>query len=46
MNSEFSGNNIAIQKAKKKEGKLSYANNALMENILNLEGESEEEDFE
>lgn len=35
-----------MQKAKKKEGKLSVDGNLLLENILNLEGESEEEDFE
>ena len=46
LNSEFSGNNIKMQKAKKKEGKLSLDGNQLLENILNLEGESEEEDFE
>lgn len=43
-NSEYTGNNIRIQKAKKKEGK--GVNNQLFENILNIDGESEEEDFE
>ena len=41
---EYTGNNIAIEKAKKKEGKP--VNNFLFENILNLDGESEEENFE
>ena len=45
-NVEFTGNNIAIQKAKKKEGKdLGAVNHFLYENILNLE-ESEDEDYE
>lgn len=44
-NVEFTGNNIAIQKAKKKEGKDLGANHFLYENILNLE-ESEDEDYE
>ena len=43
-NSEFTGNNIKVQKAKKKEGK-DAANHFLFENILNLE-ESEDEDYE
>ena len=43
-NSEYTGNNIRIQKAKKNEGK--GVNNQLFENILNIDGESEEEDFE
>lgn len=43
-NVEYTGNNIKIQKARKKEGKA--VNNLLFENILNLDGESEEEDFE
>ena len=43
-NVEYTGNNIKIQKAKKKEGKAVF--NPLFENILNLEGDSEEEDFE
>ena len=45
-NVEFTGNNIKIQKAKKKEGKdLNKDTNFLFENILNLE-ESEDEDYE
>ena len=44
MHAEWSGNNIAIQKAKKKEGKK--VDNPLMENILNLDDQSDEEDFE
>lgn len=43
-NVEYSGNNIKIQKANKKEGKA--VNNALFENIMNLDGESDEENFE
>jgi hypothetical protein len=43
-NMEYTGNNILIQKAKKKEGKM--VNNEFFENILNLEGESDEENFE
>ena len=43
-NVEYTGNNIKIQKAKKKEGKA--VNDKLFENILNLDGESDEEDFE
>lgn len=45
-NAEFTGNNIRIQKAKKKEGKEvgGLANN-LYEHILNLE-DSEDEDYE
>jgi len=43
-NVEYTGNNIKIQKAKKKEGKA--VNTNLFENIMNLEGESDEEDFE
>ena len=43
-NVEYTGNNIRIQKAKKKEGKS--VNNHLFDNILNLDGESDEEDFE
>jgi hypothetical protein len=43
-NVEYTGNNIKIQKAKKKEGKDAFAHN-LYENILNLE-ESEDEDYE
>lgn len=41
---EYTGNNIKIQKAKKKEGK--QVNNHLFENILNLDDMSDEEDFE
>lgn len=44
-NVEFTGNNIKIQKAKKKEGKDVPINHFLYENILNLE-ESEDEDYE
>ena len=45
-NVEFTGNNIKIQKAKKKEGKdLGKETNFLFENILNLE-DSEDEDYE
>ena len=45
-NVEFTGNNIKIQKAKKKEGKdLGRETNFLFENILNLE-DSEDEDYE
>lgn len=44
-NVEFTGNNIAIQKAKKKEGKDLGTNHFLYENILNME-ESEDEDYE
>lgn len=43
-NVEYTGNNIKIQKAKKKEGKA--VNTNLFENIMNLDGESDEEDFE
>ena len=43
-NVEYTGNNIAIQKAKKREGKA--VNNQMFENILNLDGDSEEENFE
>lgn len=43
-NVEYTGNNIKIQKAKKKEGKA--VNIHLFENIMNLDGESDEEDFE
>ena len=43
-NVEYTGNNIKIQKAKKKEGKA--VNQHLFENIMNLDGESDEEDFE
>lgn len=44
-NMEFTGNNIKIQKAKKKEGKEGGHNNFLFENILNLD-ESDDEDYE
>lgn len=44
-NIEYTGNNIKIQKAKKKEGKESGLNNNLFEQILGLE-ESEDEDYE
>ena len=43
-NVEYTGNNIKIQKTKKKEGK--GVSNQLFENILNLDGDSDEEDFE
>ena len=43
-NVEYTGNNIKIQKAEKKEGK--GVNNHLFENILNLDDQSDEEDFE
>lgn len=43
-NVEYTGNNIAIQKAKKKEGKS--INNLLFENILNFDDSEEEEDYE
>jgi len=42
-NVQYTGNNIKIQKAKKKEGKT---DNSLFDNIMNLDGESDEEDFE
>ena len=45
-NVEFTGNNIKIQKAKKKEGKDGgQINQFLFEHILNLE-ESDDEDYE
>lgn len=44
-NIEYTGNNIKIQKAKKKEGKENGFNNNLFEHILGLE-ESEDEDYE
>ena len=43
-NVEYTGNNIAVQKAKKKEGK--DVNHMLFENILNFDDSGEEEDFE
>lgn len=43
-NIEYTGNNIRIQKARKKEGKK--VNNLLFENILNLDESDEEENFE
>ena len=43
-NVEYTGNNIRIQKARKKEGKK--VNNLLFENILNLDESDEEENFE
>jgi len=43
-NMEYTGNNIKIQKAKKKEGKA--VNNYLFENILNLDDSGDEENFE
>jgi hypothetical protein len=41
---EITGNNMLLHKANKKEGKAS--NIHLFENILNIDGESDEEDFE
>jgi hypothetical protein len=48
---EITGNNMVLHKAKKKEGKETKPGTAnpnihLFENILNLDGESDEEDFE
>lgn len=43
-NIEYTGNNIAIQKAKKKEGKT--LNNLMFENILNFDDSEGEENFE
>lgn len=43
-NVEFTGNNIKMQKAQKKEGKIGMLS-VFQENILNLE-ESEDEDYE
>ena len=43
-NVEFTGNNIKLQKAQQKEGKIGQLN-AFQENILNLE-DSEDEDYE
>ena len=43
-NVDYTGNNIKIQKAKKKVGKA--VSNQLFENILNLQEESDEENFE
>ena len=43
-NIEYTGNNILIAKAKKKEGKK--LNNNLFDNILNMDEGSDEEDFE
>ena len=44
-NVEFTGNNIKIQKAQQKEGKLGYMSQFMQDNIMNME-ESEDEDFE
>lgn len=44
-NVEFTGNNIKIQKAKRKEGKEGGGNNFLYEHVLNMD-ESEDEDYE
>lgn len=41
LNGEFTGNNIRLNKTKDPDGK-----NTGFQNILNLEGESDEEDFE
>lgn len=46
LNSEYSGNAIQAMRNKKQEGKLKMGNNPHLENILNLDGDSEEEDFE
>jgi kinesin family protein 3/17 len=43
-NVEFTGNNIKIQKAKRKEGKDAFGN-AFYEHVLNMD-ESEDEDYE
>ena len=43
-NIEYTGNNIAVQKAKKKEGKA--VNSNLFENILNLDESGDEDNFE
>ena len=49
-NIEFTGNNLKIQKAKRKEGKDGGGKHAggqyLMEHVMNLAEESEDEDFE
>ena len=42
---EFTGNNIKIQKAQQKEGKLGYMSQFLQENIMNMD-DSEDEDYE
>ena len=44
-NMEYTGNNIKLHKAKKKEGKA-INNNMMFENILNLDEMSDEENFE
>ena len=44
-NVEYTGNNIKIQKAQQKEGKLGYMSQFLQENIMNLD-DSEDEDYE
>ena len=44
-NVEFTGNNIKIQKAKRKEGKENAGHQFLYEHVLNME-ESEDEDYE
>ena len=44
-NVEFTGNNIKIQKAQQKEGKLGYMSQFMQENIMNMD-DSEDEDFE
>lgn len=44
QNIEYTGNNIAIQKARKKEGK--EINNMFFENILNFDESGDEENFE
>jgi len=41
---EYTGNNIKIEKAKKKEGKT--VNHQMFENIMNLDESGDEEDFE
>ena len=44
-NVEFTGNNIKIQKAQQKEGKLGYMSQFVQEKIMNLD-DSEDEDYE
>ena len=45
-NIEFTGNNMKIQKAKRKEGKEGAAGHFMYEHVMNMEGESEDEDYE
>ena len=44
-NVEFTGNNIKIQKAQQKEGKLGYMTQFMQEKIMNMD-DSEDEDYE